>query len=344
VQLYSLRRILGFSLSLLALVPALLAAWLLTRASTSSVEEMAQGLLTQVAERIQLATEDHMRQAHVILNGLVSVRMTPAEEAQAREWLRHPAHFEAMAFALVHQTQDVPSVYLGTLLGAYLGMEATPEGVKVARREADGVGRQFFLSGRPGERGRPLAFETDNFEPRTRVWYAGAADAKGRVFSPVRVSMESRQLFVSLSQPVYDIDGGVAGVFGVDLHLKQLADRLRTQRISAHGAAFVVDERGALVASSAGDALFVDVGGGGPNGAAPPRAATPSSEPVFRRCRRCRRCRRSVAATWWPAARQCCARPPRAKPCSWSSVRSARAWDCAGPWWWRLPKVISPRA
>jgi len=262
VQLYSLRRILGFSLSLLALVPALLAAWLLTRASTSSVEEMAQGLLTQVAERIQLATEDHMRQAHVILNGLVSVRMTPAEEAQAREWLRHPAHFEAMAFALVHQTQDVPSVYLGTLLGAYLGMEATPEGVKVARREADGVGRQFFLSGRPGERGRPLAFETDNFEPRTRVWYAGAADAKGRVFSPVRVSMESRQLFVSLSQPVYDIDGGVAGVFGVDLHLKQLADRLRTQRISAHGAAFVVDERGALVASSAGDALFVDVGGG----------------------------------------------------------------------------------
>jgi hypothetical protein len=38
-----------------------------------------------------------------------------------------------MAFALVHQTQDVPSVYLGTLLGAYLGMEATPEGVKVAR-------------------------------------------------------------------------------------------------------------------------------------------------------------------------------------------------------------------
>ena len=262
MQLYSLRRILGFSLSLLALVPALLAAWLLTRASTSSVEEMAQGLLTQVAERIQLATEDHMRQAHVILNGLVSVRMTPAEEAQAREWLRHPAHFEAMAFALVHQTQDVPSVYLGTLLGAYLGMEATPEGVKVARREADGVGRQFFLSGRPGERGRPLAFETDNFEPRTRVWYAGAADAKGRVFSPVRVSMESRQLFVSLSQPVYDIDGGVAGVFGVDLHLKQLADRLRTQRISAHGAAFVVDERGALVASSAGDALFVDVGGG----------------------------------------------------------------------------------
>ncbi|HSV47273.1 MAG TPA: response regulator, partial [Ramlibacter sp.] len=69
------------------------------------------------------------------------------------------------------------------------------------------------------------------------------------------------QLVVSLSQPVYDADGGAAGVFGADLYLQQLADVLRTQRISARGAAFVVDEKGALVASSAGDALFQEAQG-----------------------------------------------------------------------------------
>ena len=262
MRLFSLRRILGLSLSLLALVPAVLTAWLLTRASASSVEDMAQTLLTQVAERVQLGTEDHMQQAHVVLNGLLSERLTPAESVQAREWLRHPAPFEAMAFALVRQSADVPRVYFGNVLGAYLGVEVTPEGVKVARRDAGGVGRQFFLASRPGERGRPASTEMRNFEPRTRAWYVGAADAKGRVFSPVRVSEERRQLVVSLSQPVYDPDGGVAGVFGVDLFLKQLTDALRTQRISAHGAAFVVDEQGALVASSAGDELFVEATGG----------------------------------------------------------------------------------
>jgi len=87
VRLFSLRRILGLSLSLLALVPAVLTAWLLTRASASSVEDMAQTLLTQVAERVQLGTEDHMQQAHVVLNGLLSERLTPAESVQAREWL-----------------------------------------------------------------------------------------------------------------------------------------------------------------------------------------------------------------------------------------------------------------
>ena len=66
---------------------------------------------------------------------------------------------------------------------------------------------------------------------------------------------------VSLSQPVYDADGGAAGVFGADLYLQHLADVLRTQRISSRGAAFVVDEKGLLVASSAGDALFTGTAG-----------------------------------------------------------------------------------
>ena len=260
-QLFSLRRILGFSLLLLALVPAALVAWLMTRASAQAVEEMAGSLLTHVAERVQLGTEDHLRQAHDVLNGLLSTRLTPAETAQAREWLRNPASFEAMAFALTRQSPDVPMVYFGTAMGAYLGVEATAAGVKVGLRRADGVGRSFYLARQPGDRDQPLAVEDISFEPRLRAWYGGAVAAKGRAFSPVRVSRASRELVVSLSQPVYDAEGGVAGVFGADLHLKQLADALRTQRISSHGAAFVVDERGALVASSAGDALFREVDG-----------------------------------------------------------------------------------
>ncbi|RYF36217.1 MAG: hybrid sensor histidine kinase/response regulator, partial [Comamonadaceae bacterium] len=69
------------------------------------------------------------------------------------------------------------------------------------------------------------------------------------------------QLYMTLSQPVFDEDGGAAGVFGADLYLQQLAYLLQTQSISGRGAAFIVDELGFLVASSAGDALFRDVEG-----------------------------------------------------------------------------------
>jgi signal transduction histidine kinase/DNA-binding response OmpR family regulator len=253
---FSLRRILAVSLVLLATVPALLVAWMMSRASTQAVEDLAGKILTQVAALVQTGTEAHLRQAHDVLNALFPERPGAADTERARQWLRQPVLFEPMAFALTRQSADVPVMHFANLHGEYLGVESTPEGTRVGVRPPDGAGRRFYLSPQPGQRGALLAAEDRNFEPRSTPWYAGALEAKGRVFSPVQVSAQRKQLMVSLSQPVYDADGGAAGVFGTDLYLQQLADVLRTQRISARGAAFVVDEKGALVASSAGDALF----------------------------------------------------------------------------------------
>ncbi len=259
MRLYSLRRILGVSLLLLTLVPAVLVAWLMARASSQAAEDLAGSILTHVAGLVQSGTEDHLRQAHGVLNGLFPERMTPAQVQQAQAWLREPAQFESMAFALTRQSPSVPLLYFGNARGEYFGVESTPDGVRVGIRRGDDAARSFYLAQRPGDRSRPLRTEDGRYEPRTRFWYAGAMEAKGRVFSAVQV--QQGQLMVSLSQPVYAADGGAAGVFGTDLYLKHLADALRTQRISSRGAAFVVDEKGALVASSAGDALFAQVNG-----------------------------------------------------------------------------------
>ncbi|MCJ0761704.1 response regulator [Variovorax terrae] len=257
---FSLRNLLGASLLLLALVPALLVAVLMTRGSTQAVEDLAGKILAQVAQLVQSGTEEHLRQAHDALNGLLPERLTPAQAEQARGWLNSPAQFEPMAFALTRLSPDAPALYWGNLRGEYFGVENTADGVRIGIRGPGGAGRKFYLARQPGDRSHPLPGEGTNFEPRSRVWYEGALRAQGRVFSPVQVSASRRQLMVTLSQPVYDADGSAAGVFGVDLYLQQLANVLRTQRISAHGAAFVVDEKGALVASSAGDALLREAG------------------------------------------------------------------------------------
>jgi signal transduction histidine kinase/CheY-like chemotaxis protein/HPt (histidine-containing phosphotransfer) domain-containing protein len=275
--MFSLRRILATSLVLLAALPALLVAWMLTRASTAAVEDLAGKILTQVAALVQTGTEAHLRQAHDVLNGLVVERPDPADLQRARDGLRNPAQYEAMALALSRQMPEIPTLHVGNLRGEYLGVTAGREGARVGVRPPGGQGRTFYTVNLPGERHQVQDAERVNFEPRSTPWYAGAVTAKGRVFSPVQVSAAQRQLMVSLSQPVYDVDGGVAGVFGVDLYLQQLADVLRTQRMSAHGAAFVVDETGMLVASSAGDPLFADT-----NGGIERRTPATSSNPVVR--------------------------------------------------------------
>ncbi|MDP1955915.1 MAG: response regulator [Polaromonas sp.] len=254
-----MRAVLVTSLLVFALFPALIVAGLMGRSSSQAIEDLTGGILFNVASRVQSGTEAHLGQAVTALNGLFPERLSPAQTEQARDWLRNSAGLESMAFALVRQAPDVPSLYFGNNRGEYFSVDNTGEGAAVLIRGPSDAGLQAFSARRPGDRSRPMAIEQGNFEPRTRAWYQGALVAKGRVFSPIRVIPGKSQLLVTLSQPVYDNDGGASGVFGVDLHLQRLADLLQTQRISARGAAFIVDELGLMVAGSAGDPLLDDV-------------------------------------------------------------------------------------
>ncbi|WP_205959697.1 hybrid sensor histidine kinase/response regulator [Ramlibacter humi] len=275
--MYPLGRLLAAGLLLLATLPALLSAFELARAGRDSVETLAGKILGQVASVVQTGTEAHLRQAHDVLNGLVSERPSPGELQRLRRELLSPERFEAVAYALVRQSPDIGIVHVGTRRGEYLGLAPARDATaRVSLRREGGTELGVFEVVTPGDRSRPLP-SSPAFEPRSTGWYSGAMQAKDRVFSPVQVSADGRELLVTLSQPVYDEDTGAAGVLGAELRLKRLADNLRTQRISSHGAAYIVDERGALVASSAGDTLFTQ------NGGAPVRQGPADSfNPVIR--------------------------------------------------------------
>lgn len=259
MQLFSVRKILGVSLVLLALVPTVLVGLLLLHASSRAAEDMAGSILTHVADRVQISSEDHLLQAHKVLNALTSPKPSPSEAAVIRGWLHDTTAFETMAFALMRQSPHISALYISDARGNYLGVEPTSVGVKVGVHLPTDKGCSFYLAQHPGDRSRFLNAETSSYDPCMRVWYKDAERAGERVFSPVEMS-ERQQLIVRLSQPVQGLHGEVAGVLGVDLQLQPLADALRVQRISSHGAAFVVDENLALVASSAGDVLLTHGG------------------------------------------------------------------------------------
>ncbi|WP_395055547.1 response regulator [Polaromonas sp.] len=257
----SLRRVLVVSLLLFALMPAGLVAWLMARSSAQAAQDLAGEILLNVAVKIEAGAQAHLGQAHHALNGLFPERPSASQTEQARDWLRSGAAFEPMAFALARQSAETPHLYFGNNRGEYFSVESTANGAMVLLRGPTDAGLQAFAARRPGDRSKPVPVSQTNFEPRTRNWYQGALIAKGRVFSPIQVVPGKPQLFVTLSQPVYESDDGAAGVFGIDLYLQQLSSLLQTQRISARGAAFIVDESGLLVAGSAGDPLLRDEDG-----------------------------------------------------------------------------------
>jgi signal transduction histidine kinase/DNA-binding response OmpR family regulator len=259
---WSLRTIFLSSLLFFCVVPAALVGWVLYRSNLDAVDALSEKIVSDVARQIKTDTEEHMGQAHIVFNGLVQQQPSDADVLHARQMLQKPELFEQRAFAMTRMTPNVPYMYLGTAKGEFLGVEAVPQGassfMRVGVRTQGDEGRRYFTAQAPGDRNQALNTESKNYEPRGRPWYQAAMANKGRVFTAIYPSASKKQLLITLSQPVYGTDGGVLGVFAIDLFLKRLSESLQAMVISPRGSAFLVDEQGLLVASSAGDALFTE--------------------------------------------------------------------------------------
>jgi signal transduction histidine kinase/DNA-binding response OmpR family regulator len=261
---WSLRSIFLASLLVFCLVPAATVGWVLYRSNLQTVDLLSEKILTDVSQRVQLDTEEHLGQAHIIFNGLLPVRPNSSDNQRARDLLQKPELFEQTAFSMTRMTPNASYMYFGTAGGEFLGVEPIESGlIRVGVRTKGDEGRRYFSAQFPGDRSLTMPTEAKNYEPRGRPWYQAAMENKGRVFTPVYASASKKQLLITLSQPVYgDGDGGGAlGVFAIDLYLKRLSEQLQSMTISPRGAAFLVDEQGYLVASSAGDALFTEAEG-----------------------------------------------------------------------------------
>ena len=262
VRTWSLRTILVISLLVFCLIPAFVVGWVLYRSNLQTVDTLSEKIVYDVAQRVQIDTEEHLGQAHIVFNGIVPLQPTDADVLRARQFMQKPELFEQTAFSMTRMTPNVSYMYFGTAQGEFMGVETAAQGatglMRIGLRKIGDEGRRYFSARFAGDRSQAMATEAKNYEPRGRPWYQSAMENKGRVFTPVYPSASKKQLLITLSQPVYGEDGGALGVFAIDLYLKRLSELLQSMEISPRGSAFIVDEQGYLVASSVGDALFTE--------------------------------------------------------------------------------------
>jgi signal transduction histidine kinase/CheY-like chemotaxis protein/HPt (histidine-containing phosphotransfer) domain-containing protein len=262
---WALRSIFLASLLLFCILPASLVGWVLYRSNLQTVDVLADKILSDVTTRIQLDTEEHLRQADTVFNGLIPTQPNEADILNARSMIANPRQFEQAAFALTRMTPNVPYMYFGSAKGDFLGVELVGRRLnnemRIGVRQHGDAGRRFYTAQSVGDRSQPDSTEAKNYEPRSRPWYQTAMENKGRAFSPVYISASKKQLVITLAQPVYGDDGGAVGVMAADLYLRRLSEQLQSTTISARGTAFLIDDKGYLIASSAGDDLLKELNG-----------------------------------------------------------------------------------
>ena len=258
---FSIRSLLGISLLLLVILPCLTMAWLQIQRAPAAAEELASRALQDAARRAQSDSQAHLMGAYKALDGLMPENRTTVRTAQALTWVSDPALFAPMAFALTRASSDLRFVYYRSEAGAVHGVENAADGFRFGGRGAVDSGARSFTQRTSNEPLKPLTAEGESPDPRGQPWYDAALKAEGRVFSAVSVYPASKHLVVTLSQPVYDASGRIAGVLGADLSLQALTSMLGALPVSRRGVAFLVDENGLLLASSA-DVMPAVVPGG----------------------------------------------------------------------------------
>lgn len=88
----------------------------------------------------------------------------------------------------------------------------------------------------------------DDFDPRTRPWYRGAAAVRDQFWTDVYVFHTSRAPGITTSLPLLGEDGGVAAIYGIDITLSALSKFLSEIEIGSTGRAMIIDADGRLVA------------------------------------------------------------------------------------------------
>ncbi len=262
---WTVRNLLMALLLLFAVLPVMLVGWLLYKSNVQTVDQLSQKIILDVVQRVLVDAEAQFQTVDVVLNGLISPEPSDAQTKAARRLISQPEEFEKLATLLTRVAADVPYLYFGSSKGEFLGVEQTVRAgaglMRVGVQRVGDEGRQFYSSAEPGDRSRKLESESKKYDARTRPWYIDAVKKRERVFTPVYFSASKKQMLITVAQPVFDEDSSVFGVFAADLFLRQFSETLENINISKNGVAYIVDDLGYLVASSAGDPMFKEQGG-----------------------------------------------------------------------------------
>ncbi len=87
-----------------------------------------------------------------------------------------------------------------------------------------------------------------DYDPRVRPWYMGAKRTRANFWTDVYISFSSRQPTITCSQPVFDPDGKLTGVWATDIELDEISNFLKKQKIGKSGIELIINEKGEIVA------------------------------------------------------------------------------------------------
>jgi len=221
-----------------------------TRANQSGVLALSDDLLNDLDGRIALAVASYLDPADRVVNIARSILHDQAFGEERTLAINYGA-------IIVIGVPQVEDVLFADADGNYLMVrhgESNPFDVKVVRSLPPPRRVTWFHFDASGKIIGQEDDPTDEFDPRTRPWFIGAAKSDALFWTGAYIFYTDRKPGLTVARRYVGADGRPF-VFGADISLDAISKFLSSLQIGRTGQAFIIDGDGRLVASPTGSVM-----------------------------------------------------------------------------------------
>jgi sigma-B regulation protein RsbU (phosphoserine phosphatase) len=229
-----------------------LVGYLSYRNGQESVNRLASQMRMEVGSRTQQVLETYFKTPHQITKSNINALRLNHINLENKEGVEQYFAAQLQIYPLLG------SMFVGTPDGTMIYVGRESNGSLVSSTTLSFPQRTFYELDQEGNRGKFQKF--DKFDPRVRSWYKNAITQKGQAWSGVYQSKAIFKLGSAAAEPYYDRDGNLVAVFSNFIMLEGISDFLSSLKISSTGQVFVMEQNGALIATSTGDNTFAPSG------------------------------------------------------------------------------------
>jgi len=242
----SIRKILPITLSIQIIVAVGITGWISFIGSESAVNKLIRQVCDNMNYRVEEQIYTHFRRS-LRVNKALSTALTdgsvnPSDISQVQKDIFRKSKELITENNFFYGNQSGTQVSIQPILG-------TSKFELRIREDDNQVKRATYELNENGERGRLLNF-SEVYDHRTRPWYIAAKQAGKATWSDVFVSTTDNALTITRATPIYNSSGGLQGVVGINISLKQIREFMRQSRPSDKWDIFLAENNGSLVATT----------------------------------------------------------------------------------------------
>lgn len=209
------------------------------------VLESGDDLLNQITLDVIEKTANFLQPASVMVE--ISARLTDLGVLSAA----NTRQIEFYTYGVLKSYPQICMFFLGDEHGNYLRSWQLPDGsieTRVIQRQSQPPVDIIKYCDPKCKVLRTETFSELKYDPRIRPWYRGAKETRGSFWTDLYILFRNKKPAVTAAYPVFDKQGKLLGVWGMDIELAEMSNFLKSLKIGKSGIAFIVNAKNEMVA------------------------------------------------------------------------------------------------